>query len=275
MIQPAMAEALGQPVVVENRPGANATLGAEYVARSAPDGYTLFVGSASPLVIVPHTSSHVSYVTPRDFITLSTVAMTPSVLAVGPAMRARNLPEFLEAAKREKLNIASAGAGGLGHLAIEILRRQVGPEITHVPYRGAGPAVADVMGGNVHGMIMDLAGAYGALQDGKLRALGVMSETRSALQPQVPTFSEIGVPGIVAVNWAAVLAPAATPRAIVDRLHTVLRSIATSGDMKDRFATLGLEPLSHPTQAAAHEFISAEYAHWGEVTRTTGVKSDD
>jgi tripartite-type tricarboxylate transporter receptor subunit TctC len=275
MIQPAVAEALGQPVVVENRPGANATLGAEHVARSAPDGYTLFVGSSSPLVIVPHMSSHVSYVTPRDFVTLATVAMTPSVLAIGPTMRARTLPEFIEQAKRERLNIASAGAGGLGHLAIEIMRRQVGPEITHVPYRGASPAVVDVIGGNVDGLILDLAGLYGTLQEGKLRALGVMSKTRSALQPQVPTFSEIGVPGVVAVNWAAVLAPAATPRAIVDRLHTVLRHIATSGDMKGRFATLGLEPLSHPSQAAAHEFISAEYAHWGEVVRTTGVKSDN
>jgi tripartite-type tricarboxylate transporter receptor subunit TctC len=154
-------------------------------------------------------------VTPRDFISLATVAMTRSVLAAGPAMWVRSLPEFAEMAEREKLNIASAGAGGLGHLAIEILRRQAGPEITHVPYRGAGPAVADVVGGNMYGMIMDLAGAYGALQDGKLRALGVMSETRSALQPQVPTFSEIGVLGIVAVNLAAMLAPVATPRVVV------------------------------------------------------------
>ncbi|MDI3305814.1 MAG: tripartite tricarboxylate transporter substrate binding protein [Acetobacteraceae bacterium] len=275
ILQPRLAELLSQPVVIDNRPGANATIGADYVARSEPDGYTLFLASSSPLVIAPFTSAHVPYDTGRDFAAITTVAATPSVLAVGPATRARNLQEFLEQARREQVNIASSGSGGLAHLAIELLRRQVSDKIVHVPYRGGGPATTDTMSGNVHGVIVDLAAIYGLIREGKLRALAVMSEKRSALLPDVPSFSEAGVPGVVAVNWVAVLAPARTPQPILARLHDVLAQVAGAPETRARYATVGLEPMTHPSPAAAQDFLRSELARWGEVARTTGVKAED
>ncbi|PZW50900.1 tripartite-type tricarboxylate transporter receptor subunit TctC [Humitalea rosea] len=275
IIQPKLQELLGQPVIIENRPGANATLGADYVVRSDPDGYTLFLASSSPLVIAPFTSAHVPYDTGRDFAAIATVAQTPSVLAVGPATQARNLPEFLALARRQPVNIASSGAGGLAHLAIEILRREVSQNITHVPYRGGGPAATDTISGNVHGVIVDLAGIQGLIRDGKLRPLAVMSDERSALMPDVPTFTESGVPGVVAVNWVAVLAPKRTPQPLLDRLHDVITQVAGSAETRERFAMVGLEPKTLPSTAAAQAFINSELARWSEVARVTGVKADD
>ncbi len=274
ILQPRLSELLGQPVVIENRTGANGTLGAEHVARSAPDGYTLFLASSSPLVIAPFTSANVSYDTGRDFATITAVAATPSVLAVGPATQARTLREFLDVARRQPVNLASSGAGGLGHLAIEVLRRDVTGNITHVPYRGGGPATTDTMSGNVHGLIVDLAAVYGLIREGKMRGLAVMSETRSSLLPEVPTFTESGLPGVVAVNWVAVLAPARTPQPVLERLHAALTQVATAPETRERYTAMGMETFTHPSPAAAHEFMRAELARWGEVARATGAKAD-
>jgi tripartite-type tricarboxylate transporter receptor subunit TctC len=275
ILQPRLNELLGQPVVIENRPGANATLGADYVARSAPDGYTLFLASSSPLVIAPFTSAHVPYDTGRDFAAITAVAQTPSVLAVGSGTPAPNLREFLAQAQRGALNIASSGSGGLAHLAIEILRRKVNGNITHIPYRGGGPATTDTMSGNVHGLIVDLAAVFGLIREGKLRALAVMSDQRSALLPDVPTFTEAGVPGVVAVNWVAVLAPARTPDAVLTKLHSALTQVASAPETRERFAAVGLEPMTHASPASAQDFIRGELARWGEVARETGVKAED
>ncbi|MBX6374286.1 MAG: tripartite tricarboxylate transporter substrate binding protein [Acetobacteraceae bacterium] len=275
ILQPRVAELLGQPLVIENRPGANATLAAEHVARSTPDGYTLYLASSSPLVIAPHTSAHVNYDTARDFATITTVAATPSVLAIGPATRARNLQEFLAQARREQVNIASSGSGGLAHLAIEILRREVSQNIAHVPYRGGGPAATDTMAGNVHGVIVDLAAVFGLIRDGKLRGIGVMSEQRSALLPDAPTFTEAGVPSVVAVNWIAVLAPRGTPQPVLARLHGALTQAATAPEIRERFAAVGLEPMTHPSPDAAHAFIRSELERWGSVARASGARAEN
>ncbi len=275
ILQPKLQELLGQPVVIENRPGANATLAAGFVAGSAPDGYTLFLASSSPLVIAPFTSANVPYETGRDFAAVTAVAATPSVLAVGPAMPAQNLADFLAFAKRQPINIASSGAGGLAHLAIEVLRRDVTDNITHVPYRGGGPATTDTMSGNVHGVIVDLAAVFSLVREGKLRALGVMSDRRSALLPDVPTFTEAGLPGVVAVNWVAVLAPARTPDAVLTKLHGALTQVAGSGETRERYANVGLEPLTHASPAAAQDFLRAELARWGGVARATGARADN
>ncbi|GGG46073.1 hypothetical protein GCM10010964_36790 [Caldovatus sediminis] len=274
IVQPRLAELLGQPIVIENRPGANATLAADQVARAAPDGYTLFLASSSPLVIAPHTSAHVPYETPRDFAAITALAATPSVLAVGPATRARTLEEFLAQARREQVNVASSGSGGLAHLAIEILRREVSQNIVHVPYRGGGPAATDTMAGNVHGVIVDLAAVFGPIRDGKLRGLGVMSERRTSLLPDAPTFTEAGVPGVVAVNWIAVLAPRGTPQPILARLHGALSQAADAPETRERFAAVGLEPMTHASPDAAHAFIRSEWDRWGGVARASGVRAD-
>lgn len=275
IIQPNLQESLGQPIIIENRPGANATLAAEYVSKSTPDGYTLYLASSSPLVIAPHTSRNISYNAGNDFAAIATVAATPSVLAVGPATRARNLQEFLAEARRGQMNIASSGAGGLAHLAIEILRREVSQNITHVPYRGGGPAATDTMAGNVQGVIVDLAAVYGLIRDGKLRALAVMSEQRTSLLPDVPTFTEAGVPGVVAVNWVMVLAPPQTPGAILNRLHTALNEAASSTPVKERFASQGLESMTLASPAATQAFLRSEWDRWGAVARSTGARADE
>jgi tripartite-type tricarboxylate transporter receptor subunit TctC len=275
ILQPHLQAALGVPVVIENKPGANATLGTDYVARSTPDGYTVLLASSSPLVISPHTSAHVPYNTAQDFSTIATVAATPSVLAVGPATKARDLREFIAAAKKAPTTIASSGSGGLAHLAIELLRRDVSQDITHVPYRGGGPAATDTMSGNVNGLIVDLAAIFGLIKDGKLRSLAMMSEQRSTLLPDTPTFTENGMPGIVAVNWIAVLAPARTPAPIVDHLHGALTRVATSPEVRERFASVGVEPMTHPSPTAAHAFVAGELDRWGAVARATGARADE
>ena len=275
ILQARLQELLGQPIVIENRPGANATLAAEYVARSTPDGYTLYLASSSPLVIAPHTSAHVAYNTSNDFAAITTVAATPSVLAVGPGTRARNLQEFLAEARRGPVNVASSGSGGLAHLAIEILRREVSQNITHVPYRGGGPAATDTLSGNVQGVIVDLAAIYGLIREGKLRALAVMSNERTALLPEVPTFTESGVPGVVAVNWVAVLAPARTHAPVLMRLHGALSDAANGAQTKERFAAQGLETMTFPTPAATQDFIRSEWDRWGAVARASGARADE
>ena len=275
ILQARLQELLGQPIVIENRPGANATLAAEYVARSTPDGYTLYLASSSPLVIAPHTSAHVAYNTSNDFAAITTVAATPSVLAVGPGTRARNLQEFLAEARRGPVNVASSGSGGLAHLAIEILRREVSQNITHVPYRGGGPAATDTLSGNVQGVIVDLAAIYGLIREGKLRALAVMSNDRTALLPDVPTFTESGVPGVVAVNWVAVLAPARTPAPVLMRLHGALSDAANAAQTKERFAAQGLETMTFRTPAATQDFIRSEWDRWGAVARASGARADE
>jgi tripartite-type tricarboxylate transporter receptor subunit TctC len=275
ILQPNLQESLGQPIVIENRPGANATLAAEYVSKSAPDGYTLYLASSSPLVIAPHTSRNISYNSGTDFAAIATVAATPSVLAVGPGSRAHTLQEFLTEARGGPVNIASSGAGGLAHLAIEILRREVSPNITHVPYRGGGPAATDTMAGNVQGVIVDLAAIFGLIRDGKLRALAVMSDTRTSLLPDVPTFTEAGVPGVVAVNWVMVLAPPQTPGPILNRLHTALTETASATPVKERFAAQGLEGMTLPSPAATQAFLRAEWDRWGAVARSTGARADE
>jgi tripartite-type tricarboxylate transporter receptor subunit TctC len=275
IVQPRLQELLGVPVVIENRPGANATIATDHVARSAPDGHTVLLASSSPLVIAPHTSARIPYDTARDLAAVGTVAATPSVLAVGPSTRARDLREFLAAARAGPLTIASSGSGGLAHLAIEILRRDVSQGITHVPYRGGGPATTDTMAGNVNGVIVDLAAVSGLVREGKLRTLAVMSGDRSALLPDTPTFTEEGLPGVVAVNWIAVLAPARTPAPILERLHGALTEVVNARDTAERFAAVGVEPFASPSPAAAHAFVRGELERWGDVARATGARADE
>lgn len=275
ILQPRLQELLGQPIVIENRPGANATLAADYVQKSPPDGYTLYLASSSPLVIAPHTNRNINYNAGTDFAAVATVAATPSVLAVGPASRAHTVQEFIAEARRGPVNIASSGAGGLAHLAIEILRREISPSITHVPYRGGGPAATDTMAGNVQGVIVDLAAIYGLIKDGKLRALAVMSDQRSPLLPDVPTFTEVGVPGVVAVNWVAIAAPLHTPDPILQRLYTAFTDVAKAPETRERFAAVGLETMTMASPAATQAFLRGEWDKWGAVARSSGARADE
>jgi len=275
-LAPKLAEALGVQVVVENRPGANATIATEFVARSAPDGYTLTLASASPLAISPHTYSKIGYDTLRDFAGITTVAMTPELVAVHPALPARTLKELIALAKAQpaKLNFASAGNGGLPHLAIELFKTLAKVNVQHVPYKGAAPAAIDLVGGHIEGMIMDFPAIYTYVQQGKMRGLAMAAEKRMPLMPEIPTAAEQGVPGLIAVNWFSIVAPAKTPRPVVEKLHATLVRAATTPEMKKNFTALGIESMTSGSPEEFMKFLQGELVRWGKVARESGARAD-
>src|SRR5918999_335137 len=241
LVAPKLTQLLGVQVIVDNRPGANATIGTDLVAKSPPDGYTLTLGSASPLAISPFTYPNIPYDTLRDFAAITTIASTPEMIAIHPSLPARNLKELVALAKSQpgRLNFASSGNGGLPHLAIELFRKLGNVNIVHVPFKGAGPALTDLMGGHVHAMIVDVPVLAPGVKSGKLRGIAVTAEKRTPLLPDLATAPEQGMPGLIAVKWFAIMAPAKTPKSIVDKLYSAIAQAATAPDMKQQFDTIG------------------------------------
>src|SRR5436190_7479610 len=246
-LAPKLTQLLGAQFVVENRPGANATIGTEYVAKAAPDGYTIMLGSSSPLVISPFTYPNLPYDTLRDLAGITTVASTPEIVAVHPSLPARNLKDLVALAKAQpgQLTFASSGNGGLPHLAIELFKNLGKVNVLHVPYKGAGPAAIDLMGGHVHAMIIDMPALAPGVKSGKLRGIAITADKRTPLLPEIPTSAEQGMPGLVAVNWFAIMAPAKTPAPIVARLYGALAKALNAPDMKDQFDKVGVDAYLH------------------------------
>jgi tripartite-type tricarboxylate transporter receptor subunit TctC len=275
-LAPKLTQLLGVQVIVENRPGANATVGTDLVAKSAPDGYTLTLGSASPLAISPFTYPNIPYDTLRDLAAVTTVASTPEMVATHPSLPPRNLKELVALARQQpgKLNFASSGNGGLPHLAIELFRKLGNVNIVHVPFKGAGPALTDLMGGHVHAMIVDVPVLAPGVKSGKLRGIAVTAEKRTPLLPDLATAPEQGMPGLIAVNWFAIMAPAKTPRAVIDKLHEAIVKAATAPDMKQQFDTLGLEAFVQPSPDAFAEFLRKDLVRWGRVAKESGARAD-
>jgi len=275
-LAPKLGEILGVQVVVENRAGANATIAADLVSKSVPDGYTLFLGSTSSLVISPHTYSKLSYDTMRDFAAVTTVAMTPEAIAVHPSLPVRDLKSLIALAKTNpgKLDFASSGSGGLPHLAIELFKTQANINLQHVPFKGAAPAVTDLMGGHVQGMIMDFPAIYPQMKSGKIKGIALAAQKRIAQMPELPTTGEQGIPALLAVNWFAVVAPAKTPAAIVTRLHTSLLKAISGSDLKEKLAAVGVETFAQPTPEAFAAYLKDELVRWGKVAKASGARAD-
>ena len=273
-LAPKLGELLGTRVIVENRAGANATVGTAYTAHAAPDGYTITLGSASPLAISPHTFTNLPYDPQKDLTGITTVAATAELLAINPEVPAKTLQELVALSQKRDVTIASSGSGGLPHLAIELFKIASKGRIVHVPYKGAAPAITDAVGNHVDGIIVDLAGLYSMVTSGKLRAIAVTDNHRSSVLPNVPTTAEGGLPTVLAFNWFAVMAPANTPKPIIDKLHKALVETVNSAEVKASLAKLGIEPFTQASPEAFAAFFKTELVRWGEVARSSGAKSD-
>jgi tripartite-type tricarboxylate transporter receptor subunit TctC len=263
-----LAAKWSQSVVVDNRPGASGTIGSEQLAKSAADGYTLMV-TATHHVINPSLFKQLRYDTRTDFTPVALVASVPNVLVVHPSVPAKTVRELIELAKREpgKLNFGSAGTGGANHLSGELFAYQTGIKITHVPYKGAAPALNDLLGGHIPMMFDSLPGVVGHIQSGSLRALGVTSPKRAAAAPDIPTLDEAGVPGFDATAWFGLYAPARMPAGVLAKIAADVREALRAPAAEAKLKELGAEPgtLSQPDFAA---FVLAEMEKWnGVVTR--------
>jgi tripartite-type tricarboxylate transporter receptor subunit TctC len=269
-----LTERLGQPVVVENRPGAGQMIGTELVAKSPPDGHTL-VMAASTLVLNPLMYARVPYDAQRDLAPIALVATLANVVVVHPSLRVSSLAELLALAKGKPGSVpyASAGVGTSPHLSIVLLESLAGISLVHVPYKGTGPAVADVLSGQVPLVASNVLTALPHLRAGRLRALGVTSATRVNALPEVPTIAEAGVPGYAAVQWYGLLGPAGTPTAAIERLNAEVVRALDLPDVRERLAADGAEPAGG-TPEAFGRFIAEEVRKWAGVARAAGLKPE-
>lgn len=274
IIAPSLGSILGQQVLVENKPGASGTMGASQVAKSPADGYTLMLSSASPLVIAPHLLGKMPFNVNQDFAAVGSVGQTPEAIAVGPGLPVKNFRELLELSKKQEITISSSGNGGLPHLTIELLKQASKGRITHVPYKGAGPAVSDTLAGHVNAVTMDLPALIAFIRDGRLKALAVTSDTRVDFLPEVPTAQEQGLPSFSAVNWLGIFAPAGTPQAVVDKLHAALAQVVADAHVRELLQHAAVVPQTSPSPQAFQAFIAKENDRWGRIARESGAKMD-
>jgi tripartite-type tricarboxylate transporter receptor subunit TctC len=274
LIAPALSEALGASVIVGNRPGASGTIAGAFVARSTPDGTILLVGSASPVLISPQVLQKSPFHPLTDLAGVGTIGLTPQVIAVSPGTGIRTLKDLLAAARTRQVSLASSGTGGMTHLTIELLARASGGRIVHVPYKGAGPSITDALAGHVQGVVSDLTPLVPMLQDGRLRALAVTSESRVDLLPDVPAVSE-ALPGFNATNWAGMLAPAGTPRQVLERLHTALATAIRREDVKAQLRKAGFVPSGTESPEAFQKFIADDFARWGRLIKELDIVLTD
>ncbi len=265
--------ALGQSIVVDNRPGAGGIIGADAAARSAPDGYTIFLGGVATHAVNPHLHPKLSYDPVKDFAPITLVASAPSVLVIHPSVPARTIAEFAAYARANpsKLNYASNGNGSSSHMAALLYEVNAGVKMTHVPYKGVGPALTDLMSGRIELMFNSIVAILPHIQSGKLRALAVTSKRRSSLLPDVPSIAEAGWPEYEAGSWYGILAPAGTPPAIIDRLHKEIVKSLKDPEVQKRLAGEGADVIgSTPQEFAAH--IKSELARMGQAIKAAGIK---
>ncbi|MBO9357076.1 tripartite tricarboxylate transporter substrate binding protein [Bordetella petrii] len=274
LIAPKLGEILGVSVVVENKPGANATIGTEYVARAKPDGYTITLGSVSPLLLSYYAYPNLPYDPYKDLSGITTVASTPELLAINPSVPAKNLAELVALSKKQDITLASAGSGGLPHLAIELLKAESKGRIVHVPYKGAGPGMVDAVGGHVSGIIVDLPALHKLVMDGRLRPIAVTDTKRSSVMPDVPTTVESGLPSVIAFNWFAIMGPQGMPMDIREKLHAALVKAVNDPDTKSKLEKLGIGPFTQESPAAFDAFMKEEGARWSKLIKDAGVKSE-
>jgi tripartite-type tricarboxylate transporter receptor subunit TctC len=275
-IAPGMSEALGQSVVIDNRGGAGGTLGTEMGAKAAPDGYTLTVGSTGTLSTAPPLYPKLGYDPVKDFATTSLVSNVALVLEVHPSIPARNVKEFIALAKARpgKITMGTSGAGTTNHLSGELFQSATGTKLIHIPYKGSGPGLIDLMGGQIDIFFDQLSASIGYIQAGKIRALAVTTAKRATAMPELPTIAEAaGIPGFDASTWTGIVLPAATPHDVVMKIHGALVKTLRTKSVRDNFARLGAETLDSTPEEFAR-YLREDLAKWTRVVREAGIKLD-
>ena len=270
-----LAQALGQPVIVDNRPGAGGNIGAREVALAAPDGYTMMLGTVGTHAINPTLYGNLPYDTRKAFVPVAMVGSVPNVLVVNPALPARTVGELTALAKRTpgKLTMGSSGNGSSIHLSGELYKHLAGVSILHVPYRGGAAALTDLIGGQIDLMFDNLPTSLPHIGKGSLRALAVTGAQRSPLLPEVPTMAEAGVPGYESTAWSGLFVPAGVPAAVVARLHDEVGKALAAEKVRTRYRDLGADILPM-TQPEFDRFVRKEYDKWAEIVRLSGAKAE-
>ena len=269
-----LSESLGQQVVVENKAGAGGNIATDYVAHAAPDGYTILLGSVGSLAVAPHVIAGLSYDPLRDFAPITMAVVFANVLVVQPSLPVQSLADFVKLAKDKPgtVTYGSAGILGAGHLAGELLKMRANLDMVHVPYKGGGPAMQGMLGDQVMSIFATPVSAGGQIKAGRIRAIATTGPKRAALLPEVPTVAESGYPGYEAMNWYAYLAPAKTPKEIIERLNRELVKALNNAEVVALLHQQGLEPSpGSPVELA--RYMEREYETWGKVVKQAGIKA--
>ncbi len=273
VLSPKMSEGLGQPVIIENRPGAQSIVAAEYVAKAAPDGYTLLMGPTGPIAMNPATYSKLSYSPLRDFVPISMIGSFPLIMVVNPALPIRSVKELVDYAKAnpDKANYGASAAPF--QLAAELLNLRTGTQFAYIPYKGSNESINAVMSGQVTMTISDPPPATGPLKGGRVRGLAITSATRHPAWPELPTLAEAGVPGIEITLWTGFLAPAGTPAAIVKRLQEEVARVVKLPEIRERLNAMSIDPAGNTSEEFAR-IIAADIAKWTAVAKAANIRAD-
>src|SRR5687768_10918552 len=276
LLAPEVSKSLGQPVVVDNRPGAGAIVGMEYVAKAAPDGYTIGIADAGPLAINPATYRKLPYDPVKDFAPVILIATLPTFLAVHPNLGVDSVRDFIALAKQKPgaISYASGGKGTSSHLAMELLKSKAGIDLLHVPYKGTAPALAGVLSGDPSVLFGNMLSTKPYMESGRLRVLAVATPTRSQAAPQIPTVAEAGVPGFEYTNWFGVVAPASTPPAVIERLAQAFRQALEQPELRKRLLTEGGMEAAGGTPAAFAGLIRKEIAMYSDLVKQSGIQPE-